>query len=101
MSYYPCVEVLSENDSIIGSLQDLLSVCLRDYIAVTSQLTQVTHRITFGRRSPSSCVFVLGLYLTIGGFKDLLVLHREGVWLISIFLNYVILRIHFCEGIAC
>ena len=26
MSYYPCVDVLSENDSISGSLLDLLSV---------------------------------------------------------------------------
>ena len=25
-------DVLSENDSILGSLQDLLSVCVRDYM---------------------------------------------------------------------
>ena len=30
MSYYLYVDVLSENDSILGSLQDLLSVCVRD-----------------------------------------------------------------------
>ena len=30
MSYYLYVYVLSENDSILGSLKDLLSVCVRD-----------------------------------------------------------------------
>ena len=30
MSYHLYVNVLSENDSILGSLYDLLSVCVRD-----------------------------------------------------------------------
>ena len=34
MSYYVCVNVLSENDSILGSIYDLLSVCVRDCMGV-------------------------------------------------------------------
>ena len=32
MSYHLCVGELCEHDSILGSLLDLLSVCVRDYM---------------------------------------------------------------------
>ena len=30
MAYHLCVGVFSENDSILGSLQNILSVCVKD-----------------------------------------------------------------------
>ena len=30
ISYYLCIDLLSENDSIFGSIKDLFSVCVRD-----------------------------------------------------------------------
>ena len=50
MSYSMNAIVLSENDIILNSLEDLLSVCERDCMADTSQITHVNLRITLGRR---------------------------------------------------
>ena len=87
MSYYLCVDVLSKNASILCSLLDLLSVCLRYCMAVASQLTQVRLRITYDRRISCSCVHVLGVHLIIGGLKDHLGVTREGVWAVSLCLT--------------
>ena len=45
MTYYIHVIVQGVNDSILGNLKDLLSVCEGIVWAVASQLTQVNPRI--------------------------------------------------------
>ena len=56
MSYYMCVMIFIENDIILGTLKDLLSVCEGIVWEVASQLTQVNLRITYGRRISRLCV---------------------------------------------
>ena len=55
MTYYIHVIVQGVNDSILGNLKDLLSDCERDCMVGASQLTQVSLRITFGKRITCSC----------------------------------------------
>lgn len=86
MWYHLYVGDLCEHDSILGSLLDLLSVCVRDCMAIASQLTQVRLK-----SSPlveeSYLMFMIAMLVCMWiievNLKGRLGTSREGVWAVS------------------
>ena len=98
MSYYIYVVVLSENDSILSSLHDFLSVCVRDCMGgcFTNHSSEPQNHLWWEDLMFIQFVYCKCVYIIIGGIKDNLGVPREGVWA---GLSYV--KIVFNEGTTC
>ena len=83
------VFLLSENDLILGSIKDLLSVCEGIVWVVTSQLTQVNpqNHIWLDDRMHMCGVYCKYVYLIICVLKDHLGKPRDNVCEVSLCLT--------------
>ena len=89
MSYYLYAVVLSENDSILDSLQDILSVYVRDCIGgcFTTHSSEPQNHLWQEDLMFKIMMYCKYVYLIIGGLKDHLGVPREFVWAVSLCLT--------------
>ena len=88
-SYNLYVNVLSENDSILGIIQDILSVCVRDCMGgrFTTHSIETSNHLWQEDLMFMWLVCCKSVYLIMGGLKDHLGVPREGVWAVSLYLT--------------